>query len=679
VSTHLALLLTVLATATPVPATTAPTTQGNAAEATVAPLDAMSADSTTAATLEALHIIKIAYRAAWAQRQVGQYEDAAATADAAIEDCDTLLADDLSTKTRMDVTGLRTRLAGLADAARSDQAAALAAAAAGNEADDSVLNAPAAYEIEAQMNPEVERWVTYYTTTGRKTFERWWTRSGRYMDLFQSTLRREGVPPDLAHLVFVESGFNVHARSRAAAIGPWQFMRSTGRLFGLTINQWVDERRDPEKSTVAAARYLKHLYTIFGDWPLALASYNAGEGRILRAIKTQGTTNYWDLHLPRQTEDYVPQFMAALHIGRNPEKYGFDQVEREEPMAFDEIALEGGVDLNVIARLCESPVERLRELNPGMLRSGAHGRDDITTLRVPQGAGEQVTAKIEAGNAPKQKAHLVHTVRKGETLSGIASRYRVGANLLALENKIGKKNYLRVGQELSIPTSMAPPKLASLDPGDPRASTAYVPERNIRVPAQLDISGSDAEGRYMVRVKRGQSLGEIAEEHGVTVEDLKAWNLLTSSRVRPGQRLKVRTGPAAAMQLTASDSAAIADLKPPGMGRYSGPIRETHRVRSGETLGTIAARYGTSVSALKAANGIRGTMIRAGQRLRIPGRGAATVAASSGGGGTHTVRRGETLGGIARQHGTTVGAIQRANGLKSTSIRTGQRLKIPTG
>jgi membrane-bound lytic murein transglycosylase D len=666
--THLALLLTVLASASPAASTPAPAR---------APIT-VSADSATAATLEGIRIVKIAYRAAWAQRQVGDYIEAAETANETIEDVDALLEADMNSMLRMELASLRTRLQGLASAAKSDHESELAAEAAGNQADDSVLNAPAGYEIEAQMNPEVERWLTYYTTTGRKTFERWWTRSGLYMDLFQTTLRREGVPPDLAHLVFVESGFNVRARSYAAAVGPWQFLRSTGRLFGLTVNQWIDERQDPEKSTVAAARYLKHLYTIFGDWPLALASYNAGEGRLLRAIKMQGTTNYWDLHLPRQTEDYVPQFMAVLHIGRNPEKYGFDQIEREPPLAFDEIALDGGVDLNTIARLCECSVERLRDLNPGVLLSGARGAQGITTLRVPVGTGAMITAKLESGDAPKQKAHLAHTVRKGETLSGIASRHKVSANLLALENKIGKKNYLRIGQELKIPTSMAPPKLASLDDGDPRASTAYVPERNIRTPAQLDITGSDGDGRYIVRVKRGETLGAIAEEHGVSVADIKEWNRLTSNHVSRGMRLKVRTGPNAAMQLASSDSAAIAELRPPGMRKYSGSIRGTVRVKPGETLGSIATRHGTTVSALKRANGLRSSMIRSGQTLKIPGAGG-SIASSGGSSDSHRVQRGETLGGIAKRHGTTVSAIQRANGLKSSVIKVGQRLKIPTG
>jgi membrane-bound lytic murein transglycosylase D len=143
------------------------------------------------------------------------------------------------------------------------------------------------------------------------------------------------------HLVFVESGFNVNARSYAAAVGPWQFMRATSQLFGLNVNQWVDERKDPEKATVAAARYLKHLYGIFGDWPLALASYNAGEGTVMRAIKHQGTNNYWELRLPKQTEEYVPQFMAALAISRDPVKYGFADVELDDPMRFDEGRAQG--------------------------------------------------------------------------------------------------------------------------------------------------------------------------------------------------------------------------------------------------------------------------------------------------------------------------------------------------
>ena len=252
-------------------------------------------------------------------------------------------------------------------------------------ADAALLNQAAIEDIPLQMNSDVLRYIEFFTGAGRSTFERWLKRSGKYMELFRTVLQKEGLPPDLVHLVFVESGFNLNAKSYASAVGPWQFMKATSKLFGLNVNQWVDERKDPEKATVAAARYLKHLYGIFGDWPLALASYNAGEGTVLRAIKRQGTTNYWDLKLPQQTEDYVPQFMAALAITRDPVRYGFSEVELDDPLRFDEIALKGAVDLRAIARLAGCTVDELKELNPAVRNLSVRGDGGVTTLRVPEG------------------------------------------------------------------------------------------------------------------------------------------------------------------------------------------------------------------------------------------------------------------------------------------------------
>jgi membrane-bound lytic murein transglycosylase D len=632
-------------------------------------------DSLAAVATETIENARTDYRAAWALRQSGEFRQAAETAEGSLDQIDDLLASYIDAASRRELAYLRARLVGIRDASKRDAELELAARAAGNEPDKTSLDAPAIHGIEAQMNPDVEKWVTYYTGPGRKTFERWWKRSGRYMDFFQDVLRSEGVPPDLVHLVFVESGFSMTARSRAAAVGPWQFLRSTGRLFGLTINEDIDERRDPGKSTVAAARYLKHLYAIFQDWPLALASYNAGEGRLLRSIKYQGTTNYWDLDLPRQTEDYVPQFMAVLEIGRNPEKYGFDQVERDPPMLFDEVTLQGAVDLNAMAQLAECTVTELRELNPGIRRNGARGRDNFIAIRVPPGTGAMVAAKIEEGqNLPNQSVSAVHRVQKGETLSAIATRYGVSANVIALENGIGRKTHLQIGQSLSIPRKSAPPSLAALDEDDPRASTAYVPMKDIRRPAELNLRGaSEAEGRFTVRVGRGETLGEIAERYGVTVDDIKDWNRLSSGRVRRGTRLKIRTGPEAAMQLSAADSASLAKVR---LGRtYSGSIRTRHRVGSGETLGMIAQQYGTSVSKIQAANGLRSSRIYAGQSLKIPGTPQVSQAVSSD--GTIVVRSGDTLGSIAKRHGTTVSAIKAANGLSTSTIHAGQRLRIP--
>ncbi len=487
------------------------------------------------------------------------------------------------------------------------------------DSDTALLNQPAIEDVELQINADVLKWVEFYTGAGRSTFERWLRRSGRYMELFRSVLQKEGLPPDLVHLVFVESGFNVNARSYAAAVGPWQFLRSTSRLFGLNVNQWVDERKDPEKATVAAARYLKHLYSIFGDWPLAIASYNAGEGTVLRAIKSQGTTNYWDLRLPRQTEQYVPQFMAALAISRDPVKYGFSDVEVDDPMRFDEVAFKGAVDLRSIAKLAGCSVEDLKELNPAVRTLRLKGRDGITSVRVPEGKGEVIQQRLAEGERlPAVHLTVRHRVRKGETLSGIGSHYNVSATQLAEANGISKKNLLRIGMMLSIPTARrAPAPTVLTDTDDPRASTAYVPPRKIGVPATLQ-GNSDAADRVNHIVKRGETLESIAREYGVTVEDIRRWNNLRSSKLRVRERLRVHSPEDAPIANAAADSAMIANLKVPLPKHHGYATRGTHVVRPGETLSTIARRHGVSVRALRRVNGISGSFIRAGQRLRLP-------------------------------------------------------------
>lgn len=491
--------------------------------------------------------------------------------------------------------------------------------------DAAVLDRPAVEDIELQMNADVLKYIEFFTGAGRSTFERWLKRSGRYMELFRTVLQREGLPPDLVHLCFVESGFNVNARSYASAVGPWQFMRSSALLFGLHVNQWVDERKDPEKSTVAAARYLKHLYTIFNDWPLALSAYNAGEGTILRAIKRQGTTNYWDLNLPRQTEDYVPQFMAALAISRDPVRYGFSDVELDDPMQFDELALKGAVDLRAIAKLADCTVEEIKELNPAVLRSAAKGANGVTMLRLPAGKSELVQQRLaEGAKLPAVDLAVKHRVRRGETLTGIAAEYSVSPKTLAKVNGISRTRPLARGMLLTVPASLRAPSPEILDPADdPSASTAYVPARNIGPPAIVQ-GNSDAEGRSTVTVKRGETLQMIADRYGVTVADIRRWNRLHSTAVRRGTRLQIRTGDAALAPATSdTDSVQIAALKPPharGKGsRGQAGGGRTVVVQRGETLSSIAARHGVSIQALRRANQMQGSLVRAGQRLRLPG------------------------------------------------------------
>jgi membrane-bound lytic murein transglycosylase D len=341
---------------------------------------------------------------------------------------------------------------------------------AGDQA-DSLLTDANLPPIMPERNARVDKWIDFFTGRGREQFQRWLFRSGDYWELLTKTLRAEGVPEELANLVFVESGFNMQARSRALAVGPWQFIRGTAKIFGLKMTPYVDERRDPEASTRAAARYLKRLYSLFdGSWPLALAAYNSGEGKIQRAIRKQGTSDFWSLDLPRETEEYVPQFLAAMEIASDPEQYGFD-APADSRLRFDQVVVHGPVDLSLIAKVTEIPVADLKQLNPMFVRQRLPAHEDGTELRVPAGKGEDVQLALDSSYHPKpltkseirsaKLAHRreiarssrhgrTHLVRRGETLSGIAVRYRTTVSRLLKLNRIVSARHLRAGQRLRI-------------------------------------------------------------------------------------------------------------------------------------------------------------------------------------------------------------------------------------
>jgi membrane-bound lytic murein transglycosylase D len=356
----------------------------------------------------------------------------------------------------------------------SDSSKVAAGNAAGSDAANAQREAAKLSSIRAERNARVDKWIDFFTGRGREQFQRWLMRSGDYWDLLTKTLRAEGVPEELANLVFVESGFNMQAKSVARAVGPWQFIRGTAKLFGLRVTPYVDERRDPEASTRAAARYLKRLYSMFdGSWPLALAAYNSGEGTVQRAIRRQGTSDFWSLDLPTETEEYVPQFLAAMEIASDPERYGFD-LPPNSPLRFDEVVVRGPVDLGLIAKITSVPLADLKLLNPMLTRQRLPAHEDGTELRVPAGQGEGVQIALDAKYHPKpltkseiraaKMAHRreiaraprhgrrggTHLVRRGETLSGIAAHYGVGVSRLKRLNGIEAASNLRAGQRLRI-------------------------------------------------------------------------------------------------------------------------------------------------------------------------------------------------------------------------------------
>jgi membrane-bound lytic murein transglycosylase D len=326
--------------------------------------------------------------------------------------------------------------------------------------------------IQTERNERVDKWINYYAGRGRERFQVWLTRSGTYMDLLTRGLRAEGVPEEIANLVFVESGFNMHAKSVASAVGPWQFIRGTARIFGLEMTAYKDERRDPELATRAAARYLRRLYTMFdGSWPLALAAYNSGEGTVMRAIKRQKTRDFWRLRLPRETQDYVPKFLAAMEIASDPERYGF-QVPENSPLQYDRVMVSGLLDLKEVARVGNVDMEELKRLNPVFVRHRTPGHEGGTEIKVPHGKGEELQQALETSykpapltktelrsaakahraemRKPSRRSRSVHVVRRGEALSQIAAKYGTSTSRLVKLNGLSSKSHIRAGQKLRV-------------------------------------------------------------------------------------------------------------------------------------------------------------------------------------------------------------------------------------
>ena len=381
--------------------------------------------------------------------------------------------------------------------------------------------------VRLRRNSRVQKWIDYYSGRGRDHYERYLARSGRYEDWMRGVLRSEGLPEEIVHLVFVESGFNTEAVSRSYAVGQWQFIRGTARLFDLRMNSYVDERKDPELATRAAARYLKHLFALFQDWDLALASYNCGEGRTIRTIAKTGKWDYWALPLPREAMHYVPKYMACLALAGTPERYGLGGADKDPPLEFDTIHLPGAYDARALAAACGISYDSLLVLNPSYRKAVTAPRDGISNVRVPKGQGGPLVAAMQEGTLDLPKvafsAHSdfqQHRVRRGETLGGISRRYRVPMREIASVNHMRINTTLRVGQRL------------------------LIPERGVATAGGASRAFKGGNTTYSsvksVRIQRGDTLSGLASRHQTDVGTLRALNNLRPKQaIRAGGVLKV--------------------------------------------------------------------------------------------------------------------------------------------
>ena len=379
--------------------------------------------------------------------------------------------------------------------------------------------------IPTVMNEHVEKEIKRFQGLERRFFIESYKRAGRFRPYIFDALKKAGIPEELSWLPLIESGFKLRALSRARALGLWQFIPSTGYKFGLTRDQWVDERMDVAKSTQAAIAYLKELHNIFGDWSTVLAAYNCGEFRVLRLIRNQNINyldDFWDLfrQLPWETARYVPRFLAALHIINDPEKFGFELDSQEPPLQYEVIEVSKQIRLADVA-------ESLGVSEADMQLLNAELRYKVTPpkayeLKVPEGMGTTLVAKLDEIPAyvPPREYYAYHRVRRGETLSHLAGRYGSSVRAIMEANNLRRANYVRVGQRLKIPAR--------------GKSRTYVLARQ--------AAEADSSKPLRHQVKRGESLWLLARAYNTNIREIMRLNNMTSTRLHVGQVLVVRQG-----------------------------------------------------------------------------------------------------------------------------------------
>lgn len=591
--------------------------------------------------------------------------------------------------------------------------------------------------IPMTMNSKVKRMVKIFTGNLRPSFDRWMMRIGMYGPTIEKVLKEEGVPQDLIYLAMIESGFNLSAKSHASAVGPWQFIHSTGKMYGLKNDMFMDDRRDLIVSTRAAARHLKDLYKMYGDWYLAFAAYNAGPGYVNRAIKRTRSKSFWKhthtRYLPRETKEYVPKILAAMHIVKNYRKYGYTEKSFAPPMEYDVTTVKGAADVAVLANSANTSIGNIQQLNPALV-SGITRPNAENYVYVPKGRKSQFDRRLRSVPSSKRVSFLIHVAQKGESVASLAKFYGISQVQIAKANKIRTSSRLKTGREYRIPATKT--VLAAM--------------------ANKPLITRKRSSRYH-KVKKGENLSRIARKYRLKTKSLAKMNRIsTRSTLRIGQRLKVgssvkkgsgRTFYAMGLSnkkwrapkmntyyasnskpkrlkrkklsgvshiilqdekaggseeyamndtpsnnnfnitdLSAETEAPLADqaIETPGKimtGKeaeeetlvVAAPVKKhrsasTYKVRSGDTLSTIALKHNMSMDQLKAYNGLKSNNIYVNQTLRLKPRY-----------GTHTVKSGENLHLIARKYKMSVASLKKLNGLKSDFLKPKQRLKVAGG
>ncbi len=432
-------------------------------------------------------------------------------------------------------------------------------------------------DLPLVVNQYVAAFINFfaYTQRGHATLLHAFERAGRYKGMIERILAEEGVPQDLIYLAVAESGFQPRAVDwRSGAGGMWQFMPDGP--YGLTRNRYVDERFDPEESTLAYARYMKSLYDKLGDWYLAMAAYDWGPINVQRAVAKTGYADFWQLYqrheLPAETQNYVPEILAAIIIANHPKQYGFDDITLDPPVLTDTVTIDYSVNLRLVSDLVSAPVTELEALNPSLLGM-VTPPDTPFDLHLPAGTATLYNQGIALIPEDKRDTWRYHTVKADETMASVAREYHVSEAALASANQMSESDSLADVTGLVVPVRSE--------------DAAFV-------------------GGRVYLVRSGDTLGAIAHRFDVSISALRAWNGIRGSMLRVGRRLYVAAPERARDRSTRSSGYRRSSLR-----------RTVYRVRRGDTLDSIAGRFGVSVAELRVWNGIDGSMVRAGRRLYV--------------------------------------------------------------
>lgn len=587
-------------------------------------------------------------------------------------------------------------------------------------------------EIPLEINEYVEKFIDFFTGRGKHHMRSWIARSGKYFPMMRNIFKEEGVPEGLIFLSAIESGLNPKAVSRAKAVGLWQFMRATGANYGLEGNFYYDDRRNPEKATRAAARHLKDLNASLGNWYLALAAYNCGEARVKKAMARENSNNYWVIYdkLPKETRGYVPQFIAASVIMINPDRYGFNDVEKEKPLEYEYYTVYDCFDMGVIASAANTTSEILDELNPELLQfTTPPSKSTGYTIKIPKGSKDNLAANYSKIPPAARKTFVFHKVKKGETIANIADKYGVTTGMIADANNISRKTKLKRNSTLRVPIPYNDKNLVftttpddndksddndtsntdnqDLTNNEPIGNNAEVAENNSDAISSNNTKAEENNNKknsgyyntsgkksLKYKVKKGDSISEIAELFETRITDLRMWNDIPyNKKISVGEVLTIFVPKENYEKYASLDFNTNTEKVSTKSSNFTVNQKKTlyYSVRKGESLNSIAQKFNVSLAELKDWNNLKSTKLRKGTRIKIysSSENLASVSnkksksqtsadnnANSDNETTYKVRKGDSLFDIAKKLNVSIDELKEWNNLTSNDLNPNQKLTV---